>query len=101
VLSGLPNGSSIPPGTLLSDIDQKTFCPDWTLRLGWKVSFVGASTKRGREHNITHRKTGGSFLDVDINRRRDYWAQMTEAMRQEALASKLAPNMGDGDGFPW
>lgn len=91
----------LPPGTLQSDIDQQIFYPDWTLRPGWKVSFVGVSTKRGWEHKFTHKKTGGSFLDVDIIRRRDYWAQMTEDMRQEALASKLAPNMGDGGGFPW
>jgi hypothetical protein len=91
----------LPPGTLQSDIDRKVFNPDWTLRPGWVVSFVGVDTKRGWEHEFTHKKTGGSYLDVDMTRRRDYWAGASEDMRQEALASKLAPYCGNGGGFLW
>jgi hypothetical protein len=93
----------LPPGTLQSDIDQKIFYPDWTMRPGWKVSILGVRTKRGYEHEFTHKKTGGSYLEVDLFRRRDWWAQITEDARQEELArtSKFAPYYGDGGGFPW
>lgn len=85
MLSGLPSVSSLRPGTLQSDID--TFCSDRTLRLVWKVLFVGVSTKLGREHKFTHRKIGGSFLDVDIIRRRDrrrWLANLRQTWEMEA-----------------
>lgn len=56
----------LPPGTVQSDIDQKIFYPDWTMRPGWKVLILGVRTKRGYEHQFTHKKTGGSYLEVDL-----------------------------------
>jgi hypothetical protein len=91
----------LPPGTLQSDIDQRVFNPDWTLRPGWKVVIEGVRTRRGWEYVFIHRKTRGSYEDVDMKRRREYWAQITEEKRQEALASKSAPCLGSGGGFQW
>ncbi|KAF4207309.1 hypothetical protein CNMCM8927_003583 [Aspergillus lentulus] len=86
----------LPPGTLQSDVDQRIFNPDWTLRPGWRVVIEGVQTSRGWEYVFIHRKTGGSYEDVDMTRRRDYWAQITEEKRQKALASRSAPSLGSG-----
>lgn len=91
----------LSPGTLQSDIDQRVFNPDWALRPGWKVVIEGVRTRRGWEYVFIHRKTGGSYEDVDMKRRREYWAQTTEEERQKALASKSAPFLGSGGGFSW
>ncbi|GFF99272.1 hypothetical protein IFM53868_10204 [Aspergillus udagawae] len=83
------------PGTLQSDIDQKIFNPDGTLRPGWRVAIDGVETRRGWEYVYIHKKTGVLYEDVELLRRRDWWAQITEDMRQEALAST-----GGGGRFP-
>jgi hypothetical protein len=91
----------LPPGTLQSDIDQKIFNPDWTLRPEWKVVIEGVRTRRGWEHVFIHRKSRGEYDDVDLIRRRGYWKEITEDMRQKDLARKTAPCLGSGGGFPW
>ncbi|GFF96222.1 hypothetical protein IFM47457_10766 [Aspergillus lentulus] len=84
-----------------SDIDQKIFKPDGTLRPGWRVEIERVPTKRGWEYVYVHLKTGGSYADVDLIRRRGDWREFNEEMKQKALASKFTPCYGGGGGFPW
>ncbi|KAF4251476.1 hypothetical protein CNMCM8980_006749 [Aspergillus fumigatiaffinis] len=91
----------LPPGTLQSDVDQKIFYPDGRLRPQWKAEYIGTRTKRGWEILYTHKKTGGNYDDVELVRRRGYWKDITEDMRQKELASKFAPSLGSGGGFRW
>jgi hypothetical protein len=91
----------LPPGTLQSDVDQKIFYPDGRLRPQWKAEYIGARTKRGWEILYTHKKTGGNYDDVELFRRRTYWADASEEMRRKNLASKTAPYLGSGGGFKW
>ncbi|KAH2141767.1 hypothetical protein KXV68_007349 [Aspergillus fumigatus] len=91
----------LPPKTLQSDVDQKIFYPDGRLRPQWKAEYIGTRTKRGWEILYTHKKSGGNYDDVELVRRRGYWKELTEDMRQKELASKFAPSLGSGGGFRW
>lgn len=67
----------VRPGTEQSDWDQKVFNPDWTLKPDWKVSVQGVKTRRGWEHEFRNKKTGEIYMDVDMLRYRQLWAQRT------------------------
>jgi hypothetical protein len=62
---------------------------------------VGARTRHGWEILYTHKKTGGSYDDVELIRHRGYWKDITEDIRQKKLASKFAPSLGSRGGFQW
>ncbi len=91
------------PGTIQSVIDQKIFYPDWRLRPEWKVAYMGCGSRRPWEHVFIHKKTGGTFVDVEITRYRGTCQDMSDKQRQRALAEhkKYAPYVGADGGFRW
>jgi hypothetical protein len=64
----------VRPGTVQSDWDQEVFNSDWTLKPDWEVTVEVVLTRLGWEYQFRNKKTGGTYMDIDMLRHRQLWA---------------------------